>query len=49
VERLAPTLAALAAYDVETVLLQVQHLTPLGAGHRLSPANPVFVVSGCLR
>lgn len=46
VERVGPTVAALGDYDVETVLLQVQHLTPLGDGHRLSPANPVFIVSG---
>ena len=45
-ERVAPTIAALDGYDVDTVLLQVQHLTALGDGHRLSPANPVFVVSG---
>lgn len=45
VERVGPTVAALPAYQVETVLLQVQHLTPLGEGHRLAPANPVFVVS----
>jgi precorrin-6Y C5,15-methyltransferase (decarboxylating) len=48
-ERVAPTVAALTGYEVESVLLQVQHLTPLGDGHRLAPANPVFVVSGVLR
>jgi len=47
-ERVGPTVAALDDYDVDTVLLQVQHLVPLGEGHRLSPANPVFVVSGVL-
>ncbi len=47
-ERVAPTVAALEGYDVETVLLQVSHLQPLGEGHRLVPANPVFVVSGVL-
>ena len=47
-ERVGPTIAALEGYDVDTVLLQVQHLTPLGDGHRLSPANPVFLVSGVL-
>ena len=49
VERVGPTVAALDRYDVDTVLLQVQHLAPLGDGHRLSPANPVFVVSGLRR
>jgi precorrin-6Y C5,15-methyltransferase (decarboxylating) len=47
-ERVAPTVAALEGYDVDTVLLQVQQLQPLGDGHRLSPTNPVFVVSGVL-
>jgi precorrin-6Y C5,15-methyltransferase (decarboxylating) len=47
-ERVAPTVAALEGYEVETVLLQVSHLQPLGEGHRLVPANPVFVVSGVL-
>lgn len=45
-ERVGPTVAALGGYDVETVLLQVQHVVPLGDGHRLAPANPVFIVSG---
>lgn len=48
-ERVAPTVAALGGYDVDTVLLQVQTLQPLGEGHRLAPTNPVFVVSGVLR
>lgn len=48
VERVAPTVAALEGYDVETILVQISHLQPLGAGHRLVPANPVFVVSGVL-
>ncbi len=48
VERVAPTVAALEGYDVDTVLVQVSHLAPLGTGHRLVPANPVFVVSGVL-
>ena len=47
-ERITPTLEALAGYDVDTVLLQASHLLPLGDGHRLVPANPVFVVSGVL-
>jgi precorrin-6Y C5,15-methyltransferase (decarboxylating) len=47
-ERVAPTIAALAGYDLDTVLLQASHLVPLGDGHRLVPANPVFVVSGVL-
>lgn len=47
-ERVAGTVAALDGYDVDTVLLQVQHLVPLGDGHRLAPANPVFIVSGVL-
>jgi precorrin-6Y C5,15-methyltransferase (decarboxylating) len=47
-ERVAPTVAALAGYDVDTVLVQVQQLQPLGDGHRLAPTNPVFVVSGVL-
>ena len=45
VERVGPTVAALEGYEVETVLLQVQHLVPLGSGHRLAPANPVFLVT----
>jgi precorrin-6Y C5,15-methyltransferase (decarboxylating) len=47
-ERVAPTLAALKDYELDTVLLQVSHLQPLGDGHRLVPSNPVFVVSGVL-
>jgi precorrin-6Y C5,15-methyltransferase (decarboxylating) len=47
-ERVGPTLAALGDYEVDTVLLQASHLQPLGDGHRLVPANPVFVVSGVL-
>lgn len=47
-ERVAPTVAALQGYDVDTALLQVSHLQALGEGHRLAPANPVFVVSGAL-
>ena len=47
-ERVAPTVAALQGYDVDTVMLQVSHLHPLGEGHRLAPANPVFVISGVL-
>lgn len=46
VERVGPVLAALEGYRVETVLLQAQRLQPIGDGHRLVPANPVFVVSG---
>ena len=49
VEQVAPTLAALrdaGAYAAEAVLLQASALAPLGAGSRLVPANPVFVVSG---
>ena len=45
VEQVAPTTAALGEYEVETVLLQASRLAPLGTGHRLVPANPVFVVS----
>lgn len=48
VERVGPTVEALQGYQVDTVLLQVQHLSPLGEGHRLAPANPVFVVTGAL-
>ena len=47
-ERVAPTVEALDGYDVDTVLVQVQTLQPLGDGHRLAPTNPVFVVSGVL-
>jgi precorrin-6Y C5,15-methyltransferase (decarboxylating) len=47
-ERVAPTVAALQGYAVDTALLQVSHLQPLGEGHRLAPANPVFLVSGAL-
>ena len=48
-EQVAPVLAALTddgTYAAEAVLLQVSALSPLGQGHRLVPANPVFVVSG---
>jgi len=45
-ERVGPVLEALADYDAEAVLLEAQRLQPLGSGHRLAPANPVFVVSG---
>ena len=48
-ERVAPTLAALAGYQTDTVLLQAQRLQPLGGGSRLVPTNPVFVVAGELR
>lgn len=48
IERVGPTVAALEGYEVETVLVQVSALEPLGEGHRLVPANPVFVVSGVL-
>ena len=48
-ERVAPTVAALPSYDVESVLLQASRLAPLADGHRLVPANPVFVLSGVLR
>ncbi len=48
VEQVAPTAAAMTGYDVESVLLQTSALAPLGAGHRLVPSNPVFVVSGVL-
>ncbi len=47
-ERVGPALAALAGYDVDTVLLQSSRLQPLGEGHRLVPTNPVFIVSGVL-
>ena len=46
VELVAPTVAALDGYDVETVLLQASRLAPLAGGSRLVPANPVFVVWG---
>lgn len=48
VERVATTVAALGAYDVDTVLLQASRLAPLGSGSRLVPTNPVFVVAGVL-
>lgn len=48
VERVAPVLAAMAAYDTEAVLLSAQRLVPLAGAHRLAPVNPVFVVSGVL-
>jgi precorrin-6Y C5,15-methyltransferase (decarboxylating) len=48
-ELVAPTTAALAHYEVDTVLVQASRLTPLGTGHRLEPSNPVFVVSGTRR
>ena len=47
-EHVAPVVAALGGYAVDTVLLQAQRLTSLGSGHRLVPTNPVFVVSGAL-
>ena len=49
VELVAPTTAALAEYEVDTVLLQSSRLAPLGSGHRLEPSNPVFVVSAVRR
>ena len=49
VEQVAPTTSAMHGYDVSTVLLQTSALAPLGEGHRLVPANPVFVVSGVRR
>lgn len=49
VERVRPVLDALDGYATDTVLLQAQRLEPLGDGHRLVPANPVFVVSGVRR
>ena len=45
-ELVAPTVEALAGWAPETVLLQASRLQPLGQGHRLVPANPVFVVWG---
>jgi precorrin-6Y C5,15-methyltransferase (decarboxylating) len=45
-ELVAPTVAALAGYDVESVMLQASSLVPLNGGHRLAPANPVFLVCG---
>jgi precorrin-6Y C5,15-methyltransferase (decarboxylating) len=45
-ELVAPTVSALDVYDVDAQLLQSSHLAPLAGGHRLVPANPVFVVSG---
>ena len=48
VERVTTATDRLAAggLEVEAVMLQASRLRPLGAGHRLSAANPVFVVSG---
>lgn len=48
-ELVAPSVAALDAYDVDTVLLQTCRLTPLAGGSRLEPANPVFVLSAVRR
>ena len=48
VERVAPVLDALTGWRPEAVLLESSRLQPLGEGHRLVPANPVFVVSGVL-
>jgi precorrin-6Y C5,15-methyltransferase (decarboxylating) len=48
VEQVAPAVAAMQGYDVESVLLQSSALAPLGTGHRLVPSNPVFVVAGTL-
>jgi precorrin-6Y C5,15-methyltransferase (decarboxylating) len=47
-ERVAPATAILdaAGFAVEATMLQTSRLAPLGAGHRLAAANPVFVVSG---
>lgn len=45
-ELVAPTLAALVGYRTDTVLMQAAQVQPLAGGHRLAPANPVFVVSG---
>lgn len=48
VEQVGPTTAALQGYDVASVLLQASALQPLGGGHRLVPANPVFLLAGTL-
>jgi len=48
-EAVAPVTAAMSDYEVESVLLQSSRLAPLGSGHRLVPANPVFVVAGVRR
>jgi len=48
-EQVAPTRAALDGYDVEAALVQASALAPLADGHRLVPANPVFVVSAARR
>ena len=48
VEQVAPVMAAMPDHAPEAVLLQASRLQALGAGHRLVPANPVFVVSGAL-
>ena len=48
-EQVGPTASALDGYDVEASLVQVSRLAALGGGHRLVPANPVFVVSAALR
>jgi precorrin-6Y C5,15-methyltransferase (decarboxylating) len=47
-ERVAPATAILdaAGFAVEATMLQASRVAPLGAGHRLAAANPVFVVSG---
>ena len=45
-ERVGPVVEAMRDYAPETVLLQASRLQPLGDGHRLVPASPVFVVSG---
>lgn len=47
-ERVAEVRATLDGYDTEAILLQASRLQPLGAGTRLVPANPVFLVSGVL-
>lgn len=47
-ERVQPTLEAMAGYDTDAVLLQASRLAPLAGAHRLAPTNPVFVVTGVL-
>ena len=49
VERVAEVLDAMRGYAPDAVLLESSRLQPLAGGHRLVPANPVFVVSGVLQ
>ena len=48
IDRIAPTMDALAAHGLEVTAttLQANRLRPLAGGHRLAAENPVTVITG---